>query len=101
MNTLSKAIAIAALATASLTAAPSADVIRVREWRGKNERQIVAELIQLVSLPSIASNKSDIIKNADALTAMFEERGFSVTRIDTPGSPILVSERAARKRWAR
>jgi acetylornithine deacetylase/succinyl-diaminopimelate desuccinylase-like protein len=97
MNTLSKAMAIAALVTASLTAAPSADVIRVREWRAKNERQIVAELIQLVSLPNIASNRPDIIRNADALTAMFEKRGFSVKRIDTPGSPILVVERAARK----
>jgi acetylornithine deacetylase/succinyl-diaminopimelate desuccinylase-like protein len=90
------AIAVAALAIASLTAGPS-DVVRVREWRAKNERQIVAELIQLVSLPNIASSKPDIIKNADALTVMFERRGFGVKRIDTPGSPILVAERAAGK----
>ena len=97
MNAIWKALAIAALAAPSLTAAQSADVIRVREWRAKNERQIVAELIQLVSLPSIASNKLDIIRNADALTTMFEKRGFSVNRIDTPGSPILVAERTAGK----
>jgi acetylornithine deacetylase/succinyl-diaminopimelate desuccinylase-like protein len=97
MDTLSKAIAIAALAATSLTAASSTDVIRVREWRAKNERQIVAELIQLASLPNIASHKPDIIKNADVLTATFEKRGFSVKRIDTPGSPILVAERTAAK----
>jgi acetylornithine deacetylase/succinyl-diaminopimelate desuccinylase-like protein len=97
MNNLSKAVAIAALATTSAIAAPSNEVIRVREWRAKNERQIVAELIQLVSLPNIASNKPDIIKNADALTTLFEKRGFSVKRIDTPGSPILVAERVAGK----
>src|SRR5262245_10514367 len=84
-----------ALMTASLAAAPSPDVIRVREWRAKNERQIVAELMQLVALPSIASNKADIARIADALTAMFQKRGFAVKRIDTPGSPVLVAERVA------
>ena len=82
-------------AAAGLVAAPSTEVMRVREWRARNERQIVAELIQLVSLPNIASNKADIIKNADLLTAMFEKRGFAVRRITTPGSPLLVAERAA------
>jgi acetylornithine deacetylase/succinyl-diaminopimelate desuccinylase-like protein len=78
-----------------LVATPSSDVMRVREWRARNERKIVAELMQLVSLPSIASNKADIIKNADALTVMFEKRGFAVKRIATPGSPVLVAEREA------
>jgi acetylornithine deacetylase/succinyl-diaminopimelate desuccinylase-like protein len=88
--------AVAALLVGVLLA-PSADVVKVREWRSRNERQIVAELIQLVSLPSIAANKADIVKNADLLTTMFEKRGFAVRRITTPGSPILLAERAAAK----
>jgi acetylornithine deacetylase/succinyl-diaminopimelate desuccinylase-like protein len=83
--------------TAAILAAPSADVMRVREWRAKNERRIVAELMQLVSLPNIAANKADIVKNADLLTTMFERRGFKVTRVVTPGSPLLVAERIAAK----
>ncbi len=83
------------LLSASMSAAPSQDVIRVREWRAKNERQIVQELIQLVSLPNIASNKADIVKNADLLTTMFERRGFGVRRIATPGSPIVFAEKVA------
>lgn len=67
----------------------------MRQWRAAHERQVLAELIQLVSLPSIASNKADIAKNADALTVMFEKRGFAVKRIATPGSPVLVAEKAA------
>ena len=89
-------ILIAALGVA-LAAAPSADVIKVREWRAKNERRVLAELIQFVSLPSIASNKADIVKNADLLTAMFEKRGFTVKRVNTPGSPVLIAERAPAK----
>jgi acetylornithine deacetylase/succinyl-diaminopimelate desuccinylase-like protein len=89
---------IAALVCAGgvgLAAAPSPAVLKVREWRAAHERQILAELMQLVSLPNIAANKADILKNADALTAMFEKRGFAVTRIITPGSPLLVARRDA------
>ena len=82
-------------AVASIVAAPSADVIKVREWRAKNERAILAELIQLVSLPNVASNRADIAKNADLLTAMFEKRGFSVSRWETKGSPIVFAQRDA------
>jgi len=78
-----------------LSAAPSPAVIKVREWRATRERQIVAELMQLVSLPNIASNKADIVKNADALTGMFEKRGFTVARVQTPGSPVLIASRDA------
>ena len=51
--------------------------------------------MQLAAMPSIASNKADIVKNADVLTTMFEKRGFAVKRIATPGSPVLVAERVA------
>jgi len=86
---------VVALVAANVLAAPTADVLRVRQWRAAHERQILTELIQFVSLPSIASNKADIVKNADALTAMFEKRGFAVKRIATAGSPVLVAERIA------
>ena len=84
-----------ALCGLGLSAAPSPSVVKVREWRATRERQIVAELMQLVSLPNIAANQADILKNADALTMMFEKRGFSVARIATPGSPVLVARRDA------
>jgi acetylornithine deacetylase/succinyl-diaminopimelate desuccinylase-like protein len=87
---------IAALVVGVL-AAPTPQLLKVREWRATHERQILTELIQLVSLPNIAANKADIVKNADALTAMFERRGFAVKRIMTPGSPVLVAERVAAK----
>jgi acetylornithine deacetylase/succinyl-diaminopimelate desuccinylase-like protein len=90
--TLKTSLVACLLVGVSLSAAPSQDVVRVREWRAKNERQILAELIQFVSLPNIAANKADIIKNADLLTAMFEKRGFVVKRIATPGSPLLIAQ---------
>ncbi len=84
-------------AAATLSAAPSQHVLRVRAWRTAHERQILDELMRLVSLPNIASNQADIAKNADLLTAMFEKRGFNVQRIITAGSPLLVARREAPK----
>ena len=78
---------------AALTAAPSPEVLRVREWRARNEGAILTELIQLLSLPNVAANRADIAKNADLLTSMFERRGFQVSRWETKGSPIVFARR--------
>jgi acetylornithine deacetylase/succinyl-diaminopimelate desuccinylase-like protein len=83
------------LMAVTLAAAPSPDVLRVREWRTKHEGQILTELIQLLSLPNVAANRTDIAKNADLLTAMFERRGFQVSRWETKGSPIVFARRDA------
>src|SRR4030095_5815154 len=88
-------LTVFAAAMAIALTASTPQVLKVREWRAAHERQILAELIQLVSLPNIASNKADILKNADLLTAMFEKRGFQMKRIATPGSPVLIAERVA------
>jgi acetylornithine deacetylase/succinyl-diaminopimelate desuccinylase-like protein len=85
-----------ALAPLQAVAAPPRAVVEVREWRAANERQILAELMQLVSLPNIAANKDDILRNADALTTLFEQRGCTVSRIETAGSPVLIARRDVR-----
>ncbi len=97
MKTVTRAVlaVVVLVSGVVLSAAPSPAVMRVREWRAAHERQILAELMQLVSLPNIASNQADILKNADALTTMFQKRGFTVNRITTPGSPLLVARRDA------
>jgi acetylornithine deacetylase/succinyl-diaminopimelate desuccinylase-like protein len=78
---------------ATLSAAPSPEVLRVREWRARNEGQILTELMQLLALPNVAANRADIAKNADLLTTMFERRGFQVSRWETKGSPIVFAKR--------
>ena len=84
---------LVALLTVSLTAAPTPEVLRVREWRGKNEGRILTELMQLLALPNVAANRADIAKNAELLTSMFERRGFTVARWETKGSPIVFARR--------
>jgi acetylornithine deacetylase/succinyl-diaminopimelate desuccinylase-like protein len=77
----------------TVSAAPSPEVLRVREWRGQNEGRILGELMQLLALPNVAANRADIAKNADLLTSMFERRGFVVSRWETTGSPIVFARR--------
>src|SRR5687768_10772705 len=83
------------LLAVALSAAPTSEVLRVREWRSQNEGRILAELIQLLSLPNVAANRADIAKNADLLTSMFARRGFAVSRWETAGSPIVFARRDA------
>lgn len=84
------------LAPMEIAAAPSDAVVGVRKWRATAERQILAELMRLVSLPNVASQRSDIARNAEALTELFERRGCTVLRLETPGSPVLVARRDAK-----
>jgi acetylornithine deacetylase/succinyl-diaminopimelate desuccinylase-like protein len=88
-----RCVGLAIVAAQTLFAAPSPEVLRVREWRAANERQILGELMRLVALPNLAANRADIAKNADLLTVMFEKRGFRVSRWETPGSPIVFARR--------
>ena len=86
---------VGVLCTAMLIAAPSSDVLKVRAWRAAHEQQILAELMALVAIPSIAANTVEVGRAADRLTQMFERRGFAMSRIATPGSPVLVARRDA------
>jgi acetylornithine deacetylase/succinyl-diaminopimelate desuccinylase-like protein len=83
------------LMAVALSAAPSPEVLRVREWRAKHEGAILTELMQLIAVPNVASDRANIARNADLLTAMFEKRGFQVARWETKGSPIVFARRDA------
>ncbi len=63
----------------------------VAAWRAAHERQVVDELLQLVSLPNVARNEADMRRNAERLKAMFEKRGFHVETSDGPGSPVVLA----------
>ncbi len=55
----------------------------------KQERHIVDELLQLVSLPNVAGNDADMRRNAALLETMFVRRGFKVETTTGPGSPVV------------
>ncbi|MFN8060736.1 MAG: M20/M25/M40 family metallo-hydrolase [Vicinamibacterales bacterium] len=60
----------------------------VATWRAQHERQILDELLQLVSIPNVAGH-DDMKRNADALADRFRQRGFRVEMTSGPGSPVV------------
>ncbi|HET6592233.1 MAG TPA: M20/M25/M40 family metallo-hydrolase [Xanthomonadales bacterium] len=71
--------------------ADPADVAgQVRSWRQANEQQIVERFAELLRLPNVAADSVNIRRNAEAITALLQPRGFDVRLLETPGSPPAV-----------
>ncbi|HEV3460114.1 MAG TPA: M20/M25/M40 family metallo-hydrolase [Thermoanaerobaculia bacterium] len=82
------AAAVSAGAGAGGAAAPLRE--QVRAYRLHHEKEIVQELAAFSSLRNVASNRADIVANADALAAMLKRRGLSARRLEAAGSPPAV-----------
>jgi acetylornithine deacetylase/succinyl-diaminopimelate desuccinylase-like protein len=80
-------VALFAATTVPVAAQPST----LSTWRTQHERAIVDELLQLVSIPNVAGNDSDMRRNAELLRTLFEKRGFKVELSDGPGSPVVLA----------
>ena len=87
------ATAASIISAVALVAAQDPAAARVRAWRTQHEPQILRELFELVAIPNVASNQTDIARNAQALTRMFEKRRFLPETIATAGSPVVLAER--------
>jgi acetylornithine deacetylase/succinyl-diaminopimelate desuccinylase-like protein len=73
-------------------AAAAQSVNSAREYRRANERRILAEFIQLLSLPNVASDRENIRKNAAHIVEMMRARGLSPQLLEaaTPNVPPAV-----------
>jgi acetylornithine deacetylase/succinyl-diaminopimelate desuccinylase-like protein len=83
--TLALSAPVPALAQAPATGkTPAAVAAAVREYRTAHETRIVAELVEFLSIPNIATDLPNIRRNAQHLKAMLERRGMTVTLLDIP-----------------
>ncbi len=55
----------------------------------------LATLTSFLSIPNVASDRPDIARNAAWLQRQFTQRGFRMTVVRTPGSPVLIGELVA------
>ncbi|HKW25948.1 MAG TPA: M20/M25/M40 family metallo-hydrolase [Terriglobales bacterium] len=66
---------------------------QVRAYREAHEKQIVSEFVNLLSIPNHAGDTADIERNAQAISAMLQERGVEVRLLQVPGvSPVVFGE---------
>jgi acetylornithine deacetylase/succinyl-diaminopimelate desuccinylase-like protein len=59
----------------------------VRAWRLRHERAILREFAELLALPNVASDETNIRRNADHIAAMLRKRGVAARLLDGRGGP--------------
>jgi acetylornithine deacetylase/succinyl-diaminopimelate desuccinylase-like protein len=81
-----------AIATNAGAGDPGAEAVRaaVRTHIEARDKQILQELIDLLSIPNRASDQANIRKNADLLEAMLRKRGISTRRLVVRNAPPVV-----------
>lgn len=81
----------ALLVATSVHAATAADVAsRARAWRAAHETEIVKQFTMLLAIPNLASDTTDIQRNAHMIESMLTARGVSTHLILEQGVPPLV-----------
>lgn len=78
--------------TAATTLVLAAALSSASAQQPPTPRSELTELNAFLAIPNVASDKPDIARNAQRLQAMFEQRGFHMTIVTTPGSPVLIGE---------
>jgi acetylornithine deacetylase/succinyl-diaminopimelate desuccinylase-like protein len=82
---------IAAACLSAATAAPAAP----RDWVEANKGAILAEYVQLLGIPNVATNRDDIRRNADHIMEMMRTRGLSPRLLeseDGKAPPLIYGE---------
>jgi len=64
-------------------------------WVTAHQPQIVKELVDLLSLPNVASDRPNIRRNAEHLRGMLAARGFKSELLETSGNALVYGELAA------
>jgi acetylornithine deacetylase/succinyl-diaminopimelate desuccinylase-like protein len=61
-----------------------------RGWRQEHESAIVAEFVDLLALPNLASDSDNIRRNASAIAALLERHGVRARLLEVAGAPPVV-----------
>ncbi|HEV2223787.1 MAG TPA: M20/M25/M40 family metallo-hydrolase [Candidatus Acidoferrales bacterium] len=81
-------------AAVSQDSSPTSRVVSsVRAYRVAHEPQIINEFVSLLSIPNVASDTPNIQRNATALVAMLNRRGFHTQLLPIPGrGPVVFGD---------
>jgi acetylornithine deacetylase/succinyl-diaminopimelate desuccinylase-like protein len=65
----------------------------VEDYVQANQGEIVRELVEALSIPNVASDRTNIRKKAEALKGTLERRRFTASLLETEGNPLVFGER--------
>ena len=93
---------LAAIACALLSATTTAQSLRpsdpaeivaaINDYRAANEKVILSDFAELLSMPNVADNLDDMHRNAEHITAMLETRGFTTKTLTAGNAPYVYAE---------
>src|SRR5262245_38902177 len=64
----------------------------IEQYVSEHRQEIVSELVSLLSIPNVASDKTNMRKNAELLREMLSRRGFAVEILETDVNPLVYGE---------
>ena len=81
------------LSPALVAAQTNPAAVSARQWRQQHERAVVDELVALLEVPNVSSDKANIQRNAELIAKMLETRGVGAKIVSASGgNPIVVGE---------
>lgn len=94
MKSIGIAICLLAILSPLLTGVAQAQstTASIRTYREAREAQIVNELVELLSIPNVASDNANIRKNAAKLVEMMQKRGIQTQLLEGKGPPAVFGE---------
>jgi acetylornithine deacetylase/succinyl-diaminopimelate desuccinylase-like protein len=66
----------------------------VSRWVTAHEPQILRELVDLLAIPNVAADRSNIRRNAEHLRGLLAARGFKAKLLETSGNPFVYGDLA-------
>jgi acetylornithine deacetylase/succinyl-diaminopimelate desuccinylase-like protein len=64
----------------------------VERYAAEHQQEILNEFVSLLSIPNVASDKSNIRRNAEVLRDMLTRRGFTAEILETDVNPLVYGE---------
>jgi acetylornithine deacetylase/succinyl-diaminopimelate desuccinylase-like protein len=64
----------------------------INAYRSDREAAILRDLVEFLSIPNVAVNRSDMERNADYIISLLEPRGFTARRLSAGGAPYVYAE---------
>ena len=83
---------LAATGTAPTGAQPSDLAAAVQRYVAANQRTIVGELVELLSIPNVAADKRQHPQERGVPAGMLERRGLTAELLETDGNPLVYGE---------
>jgi len=66
----------------------------INQWRQSHEQQIVDQFAELLSIPNVAEDKTNIRKNANHIAQLMKDVGMNVELLELEGSnPVVFAEK--------